>query len=284
MFRETCLGDAVRIGADLKNLEQNNIGTAVVFDSHGHGLEECLQKFTWLINDTDIRKPSEVEPAFYESFRSMSPQTGLFSALRADGRDPLDLEKELLCAGLTPVVVLDERFQRLATQPRPEQYVAAIPPTWQRFEAAFSMQQIWKRMRIYVPLATECGLEAPALDSEPGAVHKGIREYLECLERTLGRGVHVIVHQTIFEKLGRQEQRLVEILGAKASKLGWVNFVCSGRGMPWQLQGNDWSQFGYAPRFVPLSELLHCLEHMPSKVHLVRLLEVKRAPPSKLHH
>ena len=125
-------------------------------------------------------------------------------------------------------------------------------------------------MRVFVPPVDVCNLEQPKL--------KDIIEYLMGMRKNLGSGAFVVVHQTIFDKLSEagEEKRLEYHLAGQTKCYAWINVVCSGRGVPWQLRDRDYNA-DYHPRFIALSALLQCLEHMPSKLHLVRLLEVTRA-------
>ena len=217
-------------------------------------------------------KPDQVldKFAFYESFRTPFPQNGLFPSLASDMRD--EFAVELLWAALTPVVIIDERFQRIAEQDCSPEYNAAVPNDWQTptYKNEFTMGRIWKRMRVYVPKGgEECSLEQPRLEN--------IQGYLKAILDEIGKGVYVVIHQSVLEKLGASESELTSYLACRSQKDNWVNVVCSGRGVPWQLMRNAPEQ-AFRPRFVALASLLECLERMPSKVHLMRLLEVTRAP------
>lgn len=286
----TCDGQITRgtqCGENLNDLAREQFTKAVVFDWHGEGVHGRLTP--WLIDwlkaiperaDAPLRPDEVIDGgkgfAFYESHRTPFPQTGLFASLVKQGHaneQKEAFENEVLCAALTPVLILDERFQRVAAQRLSADYEAAVPRKWgisRLLQEHFSMGKIWKRMGVHVPLAQECDLERPKLDD--------IRTYLNAIDTRLGRGAYIVVHQSIFEKLGAQEEHeLTRCLADKAGTGGWVNVVCSGRGVPWQLQGKD-RDSEYRPRFIALSALLQCLEHMPSKLHLIRLLEVTRAP------
>lgn len=264
----------VKCGNVLGDLYRNDFKKAVVFDWHGDGVKAGLDN-NWLEVNEDFLKPEDVIDkdkgfAFYESHRSFFPQVGLFPSLLL-GFGASSFEQEALCAALTPVLILDERFQRIADQESID-YKGAIARQWRNMAAEFKMGNIWERMRVHVPLADECDVEQPNLC--------GILKYINSIGKELGKGAYVVVHQTIFEKLRDEEKDLAKCLAEGAEKYGWINVVCSGRGVPWQLQGNnqDAACAAYRPRFIALSALLQCLEHMPSKLHLIRLLEVTRAP------
>jgi hypothetical protein len=276
----TCGGEitpGVACGEHMNGLPVAEFGKAVVFDDHGTGVnarltawKECIAPGQRLILEPEKTVDTF---AFYESHRTPYPQIGLFKSLQGTTDDhKVAFHNEVLCAALTPVVILDERFQRIAVQTASNDYEAAITDLWFNKHDDFKMGKIWKRMRVHVPSATEggCNLEEPKADD--------IIKYLETLAGMIGQGAYIVIHQTIFEKLGNgQEKMLARYLANQAKICHWINVVCSGRGVPWQLQGNNHGS-EYRPRFIALSALLQCLEHMPSKVHLVRLLEVTRAP------
>lgn len=262
----------IHCGNELSQLTLKDFQVAVVFDWHGDGVSSRLQNWR---REKCIRAgtlpPTDVidKFAFYESFRSYFPQNGLFPSLSRDAGDAF--KNELLIAALTPVVILDERFQRITAKEYTADYAAAISKKWrENFNEHFSMGKIWKRMRVYVPNGEEeCNLEQPKLNE--------IKKYLKSISEKIGKGAYVVVHQSIFEKLDAQEKLLTEYLTELAVQENWINVVCSGRGVPWQLLERALNN-NYRPRFAALSALLECLEHMPSKVHLIRLLEVTRAP------
>lgn len=299
---ELWIGDAKNplagfCGKPLSLLKRGGFKEAMVFDWHGSGVGEPSAGGTWAeeFGILGTLSPTQVidEFRFYESYRSAFPQTGLFGAelgespKEAAGKTPCAepttaqkaaiLELELRCAALTPVLILDERFQRIAEQ-GPSGPIAggAIPDPWRNHLENFTMGKIWKRMQIIVPFAEDgaetCDLESPMLES--------LKTYLESIESTLGCGAYVVVHQTIFEKLGGEGANFSKFLSDKGAAKDWTNVVCSGRGVPWQLLG-DYNGTSYSPRFIALSALLQCLEKMPSKLHLIRLLEVTRAPTRK---
>ena len=256
---------------------------AIVFSDHGE-----IQKYfdKWIIDledsaghKTSLLSPQEVIDresgfAFYETRRSSFPQEAFFPALHQ--RSPKNFEQELLTAALTPVIILDERFQRIARKTS-NALLATIPIDWKKAEytAAFEMGRVWERLGVYVPQAGDCDIDKPAIDP--------IKIYLNRLAANLPAGAYLIVHQTVFEKLAEHGQELERFLAELANSKQWRNVVCSGRGVPWQLQGNR-HVGNYKPRFMALSALLQCLEHMPSKVHLVQLLEVTRAPKKENHN
>lgn len=270
-----------RCGGNLPDLKLGDFEKAVVFDWHGSGV---AQESSWAIESCwagDQLPPAEVidKFKFYESYRNAFPQTGLFQTELGNSDTAASgiLELELLCAALTPVLILDERFQRIARNGASGPYAGgAIPSPWTRLDAEFTMGKIWKRMQIFVPVEDgengNCDLESPSLEN--------LQNYLWSIAPTLGCGAYVVVHQTIFDKLGSKGRDLARSLSQLAAEKNWVNVVCSGRGVPWQvLEGYDGES--YRPRFIALSALLQCLEHMPSKLHLIRLLEVTRAPNRK---
>lgn len=268
LYMEGILNNGTPCGENLNKLEESLFAKAVVFDDHGGGIKRQL-KNRWRVDETNPLPPEKVKFAFYESRRTAFPQRGLFdSLLHSFGKDGFEAEAQ--CAALTPVLILDERFQRIAAQPASSDCQESIPPVWRNgYEQEFSMKMIWERMRVFVPQVDECNLEQPKLEE--------IKKYLTDNTGNLGKGAFVVVHQTIFDKLDEaSEKGLANHLVAQTLKYEWINVVCSGRGVPWQLRDRD-RDADYHPRFIALSALLQCLEHMPSKLHLVRLMEVTRA-------
>lgn len=258
-------------GMNLDGLVEAEFGKAVVFDNHGSGIKRQLAPtHQWRKGcPSSPFSPERVKFAFYESHRSPFPQAGLFASLLLSfGK--AGFESEALCAALTPVLILDERFQRIAAQRVSSACQPSIPDAWLNDGQEFFMgKMIWEQMRVFVPLVNECNLEQPKLEE--------IKKYLMGITENLGKGAFVVVHQTIFDKLSESgEKGLANHLAELSKEHDWINVVCSGRGVPWQLQDRDRGA-DYHPRFIALSALLQCLEHMPSKLHLVRLLEVTRA-------
>jgi hypothetical protein len=256
-------------GSNLNDLHKEGFKKAVVFDNHGSGIKRQLGNRWRKGKPSSPFSPSDVKFAFYESFRTAFPQTGLFaSLLHCFGIDGFKIEAQ--CAALTPVLILDERFQRIAARLASSACQGSIPQAWANGGHEFFMRTIWDQMRVFVPRVEDCNLEEPKLEE--------IKKYLMGIRESLGSGAFVVVHQTIFDKLSKagEEKELANHLAGQTKSHGWINVVCSGRGVPWQLRDRDHNA-DYHPRFIALSALLQCLEHMPSKLHLIRLLEVTRA-------
>lgn len=241
----------------------------LVFDNHGF----TLNGFAKTVEGAGIPAKHFKWPPFYEMVRSMFPQWTTITTIHGNSGD--DFEGLLSHAAWQPVIVLDERLQRIGDELLPDLLLTLLPDGWQSIDEQthFTMREVWARMRIFVPSSNECGLETPSAES--------VSTYLREMSKGLP-GAYIITHQSVFEKMGATSRKIKELLALKSKESAWVNFVCSGRGIPWQLLNPEEQVAGYFPRFVSLSELLFYLESMPNKLDLIRSLEVKRAPAQRI--
>ncbi|MGQ9691635.1 MAG: hypothetical protein ACUVQY_10355, partial [Thermoproteota archaeon] len=170
----------------------------------------------------------------------------------------------LIDAGLTPILVIDERVQEAAysvTREFPED-----PERAKEMEMAFWLGL----MRVYVPAKEKLNLERKELNRNE--IEDWIKEKIQELRPFNLLPPILIIHQGLLDVVG---------LGDPAAAQGWIDnlrntanssicdiIVTSGRGIPDNIPPRA--------RFIPLSTLLHYLVERKSKFHLVQSLLATR--------
>lgn len=198
--------------------------------------------------------------AFYEQFRSAYPQSTMIilDGGKAELYQPLFLQ-----AALTRIIILDERLQ------------AVLSVTDD--DAQMPLGDLFKKKGIFIPSEEDVNLDRVKenKDSLLDWLRGKEKDSSCCRPEGKPRFDFIVIHQTIIDKLrdtmdmnqfDKEFQEVAKRLGCEERII-----VCSGRGDP---RGN---LPNYA-RFIPISGLLECTIHSPSKFHLVNLLNHARRP------
>lgn len=208
--------------------------SAFWYDHHGEAVKSIDSEF-YIGNDVD-------QLLFWEPYNQPDDQMVHFE-------HPVDEEaaaSEFLAAGLSKIVVIDERVQE------------AVDHHSGWGNNGPKMEQMMQMRRIYVPSKQCCDLKKSLT--------------LECFKEFIDTVISdkidfIVVHQGILERLGESAIEMIQEC-AEFSEAELV--ICSGRGIPTGLIDGV--------SFVPLSSLLRWAVQKPSKFHLYQLLCASRSP------
>jgi hypothetical protein len=262
-------GLCTTIGSWAKHFRGEDANTKyVVYDRHGDG----IATFTKLDkNDILIKKQNFL---FLEPFRQVQPIAYLLenfptgNAQSPNGERHAIAKKrlvlELIEAGLTKVVILDERIQGFL-----KNTVSFKDST----NTYYDLATVFDWMNIYVPSKPNeqrgNGDDALRIDLDnPRGYEQQIRNWLD--QKISGIDDFLVVHLGVLEKLfENKEDRIVEWIENYEQKANLV--IISGRGVPPLVRR-------LGKRFVHYSQISRYLIEERSKFHFTKVLHSARRP------
>ena len=249
-----CHSNSSALGVSCRKTLEENLNNLILYRSHDVKEKNTAEKL--------IKKC-----VFIEIYGSLSPQTSIYQRSSWENDEQKESsEFQFRSAGLTTVVILDERIQK----------------TVKKFRESIKESEIDRKRvvaeglnRVYVPKRCETDLEHPTW--------KGITEYITKVQKNKNNENnennenvvidHIVIHLTILEKLvGTQEdnieERIKELLGETGDSI-YTNkpkplsvLICTGR-------GKSISDV----KFIPISELEKWIcSTQSSKYHLCQCL------------
>jgi len=224
----------------------------VVFDRHGSGIDIFIDHGS---------KQRKTHTAFYEPLHQTQPIVNILQNLpddiySAETRNRLALE--LMEAGLTKVIVLDERIQGFMK--RKDMFL----------RREYTLGQIFDWMNIFVPPKEDPNISYGAVSIDldnPRKIAEELRVWLK--QYTQGAGF-LVVHLGVLEKLLENDERKIESwIEEYEAKTDVV--LTSGRGIPPLVRR-------LGKRFIHYSQISRYLVEERSKFHFNKVLHSARRP------